>query len=125
MERTFSLFIRKFGELKRHIVKYFYICRLINPKRSPMSIELIPIKWQAIYTYNKVDNIYTVTTLGKGGPIVTANTLENAKIKFEKALNLSFAVKNLLFFKGHKVATLRKYRGVSENEITYTELMVA
>jgi hypothetical protein len=125
MKRTLSYFIHIFGMFKRHVVKYFYICLVINPKRSTMSIGLMPVKTSAVYTYNEIDNIYTISSLGKGGPIVTANTLEDAKTKFERALNLSFAVNNLLFFKGYKKATLKKYRGDSKNEITYTELQVA
>lgn len=53
----------------------------------------------AFYMYNEADKVYTVSLIGKGGPIITAATLEEAKIDFERALNLSCSVNNLLFFK--------------------------
>ncbi len=127
---TLRNYLRIFVYLKVRIIKYFYICggkKQNNQQKINMDIGLKTVKINAVFSYNKADNIYTVSMLGKGGPIVTSNTLEEAKSKFERALDLSVAVNNLLFFKRFKKENQVRDMGYlgSTNEITYTQLQVA
>lgn len=127
---TLRKYMRIFTYAKVQVTKYFYIfagSKYKNHLKKIMSIGLESVRISAVYCHNETDNVYTITVLGKGGPIVTGATLEEAKAKFEKALSLSFAVNNLVFFKRYKTSTQLKNRGYLglTNEITYTELQVA
>jgi len=44
------------------------------------------------------DNEFTIFTEGKGGPIITHNDENEARIVFEKAMRASCAIKNFLLF---------------------------
>lgn len=44
------------------------------------------------------DKTFTIALRGKGGPIITEKTKALAKAKFEEALKLSNAVRNLIYF---------------------------
>jgi hypothetical protein len=48
------------------------------------------------------DGTFTIFSSGKGGAIITATTEKEAKSKFEEALQLAFAIKNLITY--HTVA---------------------
>ncbi len=91
-----------------------------------MAIALRNHKMDAFYSVNKTTGSCTISLLGSGmgGPIVTANSLEEAKIKFERALSLSTAIKNLLFFKGmkHKYSSASKRSKSPELEISYLQV---
>lgn len=62
------------------------------------NIEVKTISITAYVTKDVREGVFTVFMEGKGGPIISAPTEEEAKIKFEEALNLSCAVKNLLTY---------------------------
>lgn len=61
-----------------------------------MSVKTINIT--AFIVKSKSEDGYTVFMDGKGGPVVSAPTEEEAKKKFNEALNLSCAITNLLTF---------------------------
>lgn len=61
--------------------------------------------------YEDIDGQYTVTLLERGGPIVTAPTLDKAKDKFSAMMKLAIAVRNLQFFKAaNRARTARSRR---------------
>ena len=61
-----------------------------------MKVEKVTVK--AFIIEDKKEGLYTVSLDGKGGPIISAPSLEEARSKFEEALKLSCAVQNLLAF---------------------------
>lgn len=70
-----------------------------------MKFELRNITIHAVI-YNDIENgVFTISSLEKGAPIISASTIEEAKVKFESALKLSAAVENLLYFKGATKST--------------------
>lgn len=64
------------------------------------AIELKAVKYRAFLIKDKTANVFTVALINKkGGPIISAPTEEEACEKFEKALKLACAMKNLETFK--------------------------
>lgn len=82
-----------------------------------MSFILTKHVIKALVTTNKEGNEYTIFPVSeKGGPIVTANTEEEAREKFEIALSISSAIRNFMFFKGANSAQSQIVRkGFIEN----------
>jgi hypothetical protein len=65
---------------------------------------------QALTFHDVENNLYTIYTLEKGGPIISDVSLDIAKEKFENALKLSSAVRNLLYYEGSIKASSAKAR---------------
>lgn len=65
---------------------------------------------QALIYKDEENDVFTVFSLEKGGPIVSDNSIELAKTKFEDALRLASAVRNLLFFEGSRKSESEKAR---------------
>lgn len=61
-----------------------------------MKIEKVTVK--AFVIEDKKEGLFTVALDGKGGPIISAPTHDEACEKFKDALMLSCAVQNLLAF---------------------------
>ena len=77
----------------------------------------------ALYYKNKLNDVYTITMVGDGGPIISSNSLEEGKKAFEEALNLSCAVKNLLYFNKRESASRSPSTRVNKSPtISYEEL---
>ena len=51
---------------------------------------------QALYFHDKENKLHTLSTIEKGGVLISGDTLEEAKIMFKNALKLARAVKFLL-----------------------------
>ena len=64
-----------------------------------MSFELETITIEAMHFVDEKNGLHTLSLYDKGGPIVSEKTFEEAREKFEKALDLTMAVRNLLYFK--------------------------
>ncbi len=62
------------------------------------AMELKPVKITAHVIEDKNAGLFTAFMKGKGGPIVSASTIEEVHKKFEEALDLGCAVKNLVTF---------------------------
>jgi hypothetical protein len=77
-----------------------------------MAFKLTNVKLDALIHHDDANGVYTITILGNGAPIVSASTIEEAKAKFESALKLSSAVKNLLYFKGATESATPKTRRI-------------
>lgn len=76
-----------------------------------MSFKLKHITVHALKNEDRESKLVSVTTLNVAGPIINAPTFEEAAAKFEAALKLSSAVRNLLYFKGaSKMATEKSRR---------------
>lgn len=65
-----------------------------------MEFKLKEVTIIAHLVRDRTRSIYTVYTQERGGPIITADTEEKAKSEFEKAVQLSSAIRNFLFFIG-------------------------
>ena len=93
-----------------------------------MAISPIERKVTAIVSHDKLSGLYTFSLLEKGGPIVMAKTEELGKIKFEEALNVASAVRNLKYFTekdlARKVETVRT-NSTNSHDIEYRHLQVA
>jgi len=80
----------------------------------------------AVYHKNTLDEVHTVFDLAKGGPIVNDSSLDAAKYKFESAIRLGSAVRNLLYFGNVvKVTTSKKVRFPVKNiaDVLYQEMV--
>lgn len=62
-----------------------------------LTVEAVKIK--ALVFKDTEENLFTVSLEGKGGPIISANTYEEACKKFIKAVSLSCALMNLTTYK--------------------------
>jgi hypothetical protein len=69
-----------------------------------MNFELSKVLVTAHLIYDQTDNLYTIYSSERGGPIITAQSEEEAKKDFEVAINIAFAIRNLLYFKGANMA---------------------
>lgn len=49
------------------------------------------------------EEMYSISLIEKGGPIISASSLEEAKTKFDSALKISNAIKKFLYFQKHKI----------------------
>lgn len=75
-----------------------------------MEAENVSIK--ALVFENKTENTITICKEGKGGPIITDSTLESAKRRFTEAMNLFFAIENIVtFYEAVKNADINIYGG--------------
>ena len=78
--------------------------------------------------HNDTDNeVHTIFDLEKGGPIINDSSLDAAKYKFENAIRLGSAVRNLLYFgEVTKVRTPKKLRFPVNNiaDVTYQEMVL-
>ena len=57
-----------------------------------------PCKVDAYIVKDIVSSAFTIYTGDAGGPIISGNSIEEAKLKIENALKLSHAVRNLNFY---------------------------
>ena len=82
-----------------------------------MEFGLEYITVHAIFYLDEINGVYTISDLSPGGPIVSAPKLEDAKKKFESALKLVSAARNLLFFKGASNSATQKTRRLYTDKI--------
>lgn len=61
-------------------------------------LNVTTTKFKAIVLEDKITKGVIIYLEEKGGPIISAPTLEEAKAKFEEALNLGCAVRNLHYY---------------------------
>lgn len=64
---------------------------------AAMNYELKNTSIKAII-FELSNDYYAITTENKGGPIISAATVEEAKIKFSEALKICCALSNLRYF---------------------------
>lgn len=64
-----------------------------------MGYTIKSVPCDVLYFINDDTGEYTFTSLAKGGPIITAMSLEEGKKKFEEALDLANAIHNLLYYR--------------------------
>ena len=92
-----------------------------------MAIHLVPITVHALIHHDVEDGMYTIYTLEKGRPIISDVSEEISKKKFEDALKLSTAVRNLHFFEGYNESPTVKMRnwysaGSKITDVEYHEM---
>jgi len=98
-----------------------------------MGYILTSIKLNVIYHTDENTGVVSLHLLEKGGPIVEANSLEEGKIKFTEALQVSNAVNILMRFTNNErtLNSLRKAKELktdlkdSLNFISSKELLAA
>ena len=64
-----------------------------------MSYKINYSKVDVLYFHDEETGEYTFTTVSKGGPIITANNIEEGKKKFIEAMDVASAIHNLLYYK--------------------------
>ncbi|MCB9224150.1 MAG: hypothetical protein H6582_08250 [Crocinitomicaceae bacterium] len=75
-----------------------------------MGYELIMYNIDALYFKDSENDVYTISMLDKGGPVVSAKTLDEAKAKFEESIKLAMAIRNLTYFRGANKSKTAKTR---------------
>lgn len=78
-----------------------------------MSIKSVKIT--AFILEDKVDNLYTVFMEGDGGPIISDKDRETALTKFERALHMACAVKNVITLQKAMKSTNEQKRAYAES----------
>ena len=96
-----------------------------------MEYELERRKTIALVFNDKENNLFTIYTIEKGGPIISDPDLDTAKQKFSNAIKLAASVRNLLYFEGFRSANKGKIRNnflgnllESSGEIVYREMQL-
>lgn len=90
-----------------------------------MNIGLVETKVIVTYSYDEHTKLYTFSLLEKGGPIITSSEFEKGKEEMNKALDFSFAVRNLQYFDDIsmlKRTCFRRSNSTNKNEVNYLEL---
>lgn len=64
-----------------------------------MNFKLTEVDVTAYVFYDKSVDLYTIYDTSKGGVIVNNKSEEKAKEEFERALKLTWALRNFLYFK--------------------------
>lgn len=98
-----------------------------------MEYVLKPKTVQSILFNDTDNNVYSIATLDKGGPIINGADVNETKKTFEAAFKLASAVTNLLFFKlvseNQKLSpkptnTSRNWDKTGEKRFLYHEMTV-
>jgi hypothetical protein len=92
-----------------------------------MKFELERLSFLALHYKDTKNDSYTLVEAQKGGPIIEDPSLDAAKYKFENALRLASAVRNLLYFRNStKARPQKKLRFPNSKiaDVVYHELTV-
>jgi len=100
-----KIFAKKLSSLivySKKLILLTYLLKKVDEKTykklSVMSIDLVERRVLVTFSFDEENNLYTFSLLEKGGPIIVSDDFEKGKERMDKALDFSFAVRNLQYF---------------------------